>query len=247
MALIKVTGIVMRYANYKDYDRILTLFTLQHGKISALARGARRPKSPLLIASEQFCMAEYVLIKTNDRYIISTCSILDSFYNIRSDIDSYYAASYFSAVCQTLIQEEQQEEQLYFIFAKLLAYLSHSESNKLANLIIAMCILIDISGFKPDMKNCAKCGEDLLVEEVYYDNETGTFTCSSCHKPSDTKMSRSCYKALLYIFENKEKSFAKIVMEDWLIKEMISFLTKYIDIKLEKHLKQTNLLLSIIN
>ena len=44
MAILKVTGIVMRYANYKDYDRMLTVFTLQNGKISALARGARRPK-----------------------------------------------------------------------------------------------------------------------------------------------------------------------------------------------------------
>ena len=105
MALIKVTGIVMRYANYKDYDRILTLFTLQHGKITALARGARRPKSSLLNASEQFCMAEYVLIQKKDRYIITSSSILDSFYDIRSDIDSYYSASYFSAVCQTIIQK----------------------------------------------------------------------------------------------------------------------------------------------
>lgn len=246
MALIKVTGIVMRYANYKDYDRIITLFTLQHGKITALARGARRPKSTLLNASEQFCMAEYVLIQRKDRYIITSSTILDSFYDIRSDIDSYYAASYFSAVCQAIIQEEQPEEELYSIFAKLLAYLSHSDTNKFVNLIIALCILIDTTGFRPEINFCGRCGESLKEDEVYYNVETGVFTCRSCKKPQDVKMSKSAIKVLAYIFYNKEKLFGKVDMDEWLIKEIITYLTKYLEIKIEKNLKQTNLLLSII-
>lgn len=47
MALITVNGIVTRYANYRDNDRILTLFTRERGLISAAARGCRRPKSQL--------------------------------------------------------------------------------------------------------------------------------------------------------------------------------------------------------
>lgn len=46
MALITVNGIVTRYANYRDNDRILTLFTRERGLISAAARGCRRPKMP---------------------------------------------------------------------------------------------------------------------------------------------------------------------------------------------------------
>ncbi len=246
MALMKVTGIVMRYANYKDYDRMLTIFTLQNGKISALARGARRPKSALLNATEQFCMAEFVLMQNKDRYTVTSSSILDSFYNIRVDINSYYAASYFSAVCQTLIQEEQPDEKLYSIFAKMLAYMAHSESSALANLIIALCTVLDISGFKPDMNYCVKCKCDLSTSDIFYDNETGYFTCSDCKKPQNKKMSLSSYKALNYIFMHKENAFAKVNMEDWLIKEMLIYLTNYIEIKLDKNLKQTGLLLSIL-
>ena len=61
MALITVNGIVTRYANYRDNDRILTLFTRERGLISAAARGCRRPKSPLLPASELFVSGEFVL------------------------------------------------------------------------------------------------------------------------------------------------------------------------------------------
>jgi len=109
-------------------------------------------------------MSEFVLLQTKDRYTVTSCSILDSFYNIREDINSYYAASYFSAVCQTLIQEEQPDEKLYSIFAKLLAYMAHSESNALVNLIIAMCTVLDISGFKMDMSYSYK---PVLLKAVF--------------------------------------------------------------------------------
>lgn len=246
MALLKVTGIVMRYANYKDYDRMITLFTLERGKLSALARGARRPKSALVNGTEQFCMAEYVLFQSKDRYTITSCNILDSFYDIRSNIDSYYSASYFSSVCQTIVQEEQPDEKTYEIFAKLLAYLSHSESNALTNLIVGLCVLLDISGFKPELQYCEKCKEKLDPKDAYYDRYTGNIFCGTCKKHTDRKLSSSCIKALEYIFFNKENAFSKIKMEDWLIKEMITFLTDYLEIKLEKELKQKNLLLSII-
>ena len=136
---------------------------------------------------------------------------------------------------------------MYSVFAKLLAYLAHSDTNKLVNLIISLCILIDITGFRPEICFCERCGESLRDDEVYYENETGIFICKSCRKPNDIIMSKSLLKVLSYIFREKEKLFGKIAMEDWLIKEVITYLTKYLDIKLEKQLKQTNLLLSIIN
>ena len=45
-----VNAIVLRSVNYRDFDRILTLFSREEGKISAAARGAHRAKSPLAAA-----------------------------------------------------------------------------------------------------------------------------------------------------------------------------------------------------
>lgn len=48
MPSIKLNGIVTRYADYKDNDRMLTLFTYEQGLVSCAARGCRRAKSPLM-------------------------------------------------------------------------------------------------------------------------------------------------------------------------------------------------------
>lgn len=61
MPSIKLNGIVTRYADYKDNDRMLTLFTYEQGLVSCAARGCRRAKSPLMGASELFVSGEFVL------------------------------------------------------------------------------------------------------------------------------------------------------------------------------------------
>ena len=55
------TAIVLRYANYRDNDRMLTLFSPTKGRIEALARGCRKPRSPILNASELFALGDFEL------------------------------------------------------------------------------------------------------------------------------------------------------------------------------------------
>ena len=85
MAGLVTHGLVIRRADYADYDRMITLFTPQHGRIDAIVRGCKRPKSPLMNAAEPFCAGEYQLYHSKDRYSVSQCQITDSFYNIRED------------------------------------------------------------------------------------------------------------------------------------------------------------------
>ena len=46
MPLYTVNGIVLKYADYKDYDRMITYFTKEMGKLSVLFRGCRRRARP---------------------------------------------------------------------------------------------------------------------------------------------------------------------------------------------------------
>ena len=54
MPAIATPGIVLRFANYRDHDRMLTLLSPRLGRVDLLSRGCRRPKSPLMPASEWF-------------------------------------------------------------------------------------------------------------------------------------------------------------------------------------------------
>ena len=56
MASYSIEGIVLRHADYRENDRMLTLLT-PRGRVDALSRGCTRPKSPLLRCSEVFTLA----------------------------------------------------------------------------------------------------------------------------------------------------------------------------------------------
>ncbi|MBQ7887076.1 MAG: DNA repair protein RecO, partial [Clostridia bacterium] len=61
MASLSTPALVIRRADYSEYDRMVTLFTPDYGRIDAVARGCKRPKSPLLNASEPFTSGEFQL------------------------------------------------------------------------------------------------------------------------------------------------------------------------------------------
>jgi DNA repair protein RecO len=72
---IVTDALVIRHADYGDYDRMLTLVTPKHGRIEAVARGCRRLKSPLVNAAELFTSGEYTLFEKNGRLKFSAILI----------------------------------------------------------------------------------------------------------------------------------------------------------------------------
>ena len=58
---VKVNALVIKAVDYKDNDRILTLYSLEKGKITAGIKGVKKAGAKLKFASEPFCFAEYIL------------------------------------------------------------------------------------------------------------------------------------------------------------------------------------------
>ena len=79
MKLFKVKGIVIKEIQYKDNDKIITLLTDEFGKISCLAKGAKKNNSPLLAACQLFVYSEFVLYKGTSFYHINSAETIDFF------------------------------------------------------------------------------------------------------------------------------------------------------------------------
>ena len=58
---IKTDAIVLQSIDYKDNDKLLTLFSPTLGKITAGIRGVKKPKAKLAFSAQPFCFAEYIL------------------------------------------------------------------------------------------------------------------------------------------------------------------------------------------
>ena len=110
---IKVDALVLRTADYGESDRMLTLFTLQRGKLSAACKGVRKAGAKLRFAAQPFCFAEYVLAVRGERATVISAANTDGFYGLRSSVEKLYAAASLAAVCDALLFDGIVNEALF--------------------------------------------------------------------------------------------------------------------------------------
>lgn len=158
MGELKCEGIVLRYADYKDADRMLTLLTPDCGIISVSAKGVRRQNAKLRYAAELFTYGNYMLSNKNGRYALTGCVLKDSFYALRESLEHMCAASAMLEMASYAgIQQPQTE--LFELLRGCLFTLCELKEQPKAVLLVFIVRLLKISGYMPEIKYCVNCGE----------------------------------------------------------------------------------------
>ena len=85
----KVTGLVLSSQNIGETDRRIVLLTKEKGKISAFARGAVRPKNPLVSSTQPFTFGEYFVYTGRDSYTVTGSEVKNHFSGIIKDLDKF--------------------------------------------------------------------------------------------------------------------------------------------------------------
>ena len=186
MPAVTVSAIVLRSVNYRDNDRMLTLLTPNQGRMEVLSRGCRRPKSPLMSASEVFCTGEYVLFAQHERNILTTCTLHDSFYPLRLDYGLLSCAAYLLNLCEAAAQPNEESGPLFWLLLKSLHRLAYGQEDRRGLVSGFLLHYASVLGYKPRLKHCVHCGRRLEEEEpVFFDCEAGGLACMKCPKTAN--------------------------------------------------------------
>ncbi|MEG1901157.1 MAG: DNA repair protein RecO [Clostridium sp.] len=94
--LIKTTGIVLSASSVSDYDKRLVILTRERGKITAFAKGAKRPGSLLLAPCRPFAFGVFSLSEGRDAYSLYGAEIENYFADLGKNMESACYASYFN-------------------------------------------------------------------------------------------------------------------------------------------------------
>ena len=182
MPAITTRGIVLRYANYRDHDRMLTILSPNYGRMDALSRGCRRPKSALMPASELFVTGEFVFFLQNDHATLTSCQLDDTFYPLRMDPYRLTCASYMAALCAAAAQPGEDASQLYALLLKGLYYLAYdSDADALETTTAFLLLFADATGYRPRLSRCAHCRTPLdLTNGAPFDIAAGGLCCPAC-------------------------------------------------------------------
>jgi len=119
---IEVTGMVLRSAPAGEYDRRVVLLTREKGRISAFARGARKPGSPLMAPASPFAFGKFRLYAGKSSYLLLEAAIEEFFQGLRADVETACYASYFTEVSEYVSRENQDgSAQLLLLYQALKA------------------------------------------------------------------------------------------------------------------------------
>jgi len=208
-------AIVLRRAEWRDYDRMVTLFTPGYGRIEAVVRGCRRPKSPLMNAAEPFCAGEYQLMRVKDRYTVVQCRISSSFYELRSDYDRLNHGAFWLRLLNEVVVEDEPNEALFRMTLDALAYLATSDLSP--DLLTAMfeMQLWRMTGFSPNAAECVVCHTGADKTDLRFDAHKGGCVCAFC-APGAAALSEGARRILLKAPRTPYRAVEKLnESEDW--------------------------------
>lgn len=237
MGTVKMSGIIISESNLGDYDKMLTMLTPGLGKISCVAKGARRQRSALLAGTQFLCFGEYLMYKGANTYNINSCETIEVFYKLRTDLDKLNNAVYITKIIQDVTEENQNCYKILQLFLNTLYTLSETDKNPELIISIFKLKLLCFLGFTPRITECTNCKQKENLQ--YFSLKDNGFKCSACAK-QDTScltMSESTANAIRYIVMSPPKKLYSFNLKDESLNELKLITKLYFEEKLEKEYK----------
>ncbi len=134
-----VTGIVLKQTPFGEYDRRVCLLTREKGKITAFARGARKPGNRLAAATNPFAFGTFRLYEGRSSYTLSEAEIQNYFEELMTDYMGACYGAYFAEVADYYCRENNDEkEMLKLLYQSLRALCAPSLANELVQSIFEL-------------------------------------------------------------------------------------------------------------
>ena len=175
---IVLTGMVLSTMPVGEYDRRVVILTKEHGKISAFAKGSRRPNSPLVGAVNPFSFGEFTVYEGRTSYTIQSAVISNYFAELREDMIGAYYGFYFLEFADYYTKEFNDErEMLKLLYQTLRALINPHIPNQLIRYIFELKALT-INGQAPQVFQCITCGDK--DRPAVFSASKGGLVCSEC-------------------------------------------------------------------
>jgi len=248
MGYVKTLGVVIKEVNTGEADKVITVFSGSCGKISAYARGARRPKSKLASGTQILGYCEYVLFKGRDMYSVNSCDVIEPFYEIRNDVVKLTYAAHFLDIISDMVQENQASNRMLQLLLNSLHMLA--KTDKQPELIARIFELrsLSIAGYAPYAKGCIECGDENPDGCSFSFRKCGLLCGREACRESDRyamELSQGALKALQHIVYSKTKTLFSFSLSPQVLEELDRLNRRYMREQLERDFTKLDFLKSI--
>ena len=178
---IVTRGIVLRQTETKEADKILTLLTPDAGKISVIARGARRKSCKYAACAQALAYSEWTLYQKGDWYYANDASPLELFTPLQLDLTAMALGFYFAEVTEAVTTADQPCGELLRHLLNGLYALAHMKKPPRLVRPAFEVRLLSLAGYEPLADSCAYCGQE-TPRRPMLDITQGVVRCAACGK-----------------------------------------------------------------
>jgi len=235
MELLNAQGILIRRLDYSDSDLILTFLTKSHGKISVIAKSAKKSVKRFGGILELFYLLELVIRpgKGTKPAILQSASLIRPFEKIRTHIIHTAYASYWSELIHFFLEDLAKQDDIFNLFAYALEHLDQKTLPADVIHILFQIRFLKISGFQPNFLFCNLCKKKLDYISghlCYFDPKIGAIICPACiqKRSNFLLLSKGTIKNLVWISDFDLNKIQRLKYSKEAISEGKDFLEKFV-------------------
>ena len=221
----KIEGIVVSEVDYKESSKIINIYTKEFGIIGCLARGSKRLKSNLSGVSSKFTYGYFhINYKENGMSTLMEVDIIDSFKNIKKDIEKISYVSYITELVTQVFKHENNKN-IYYLYIDSIKKINEMFDPMVITNILELKLL-DNLGIRPVIDSCVSCGN--LNGIVTISSYKGGYLCLNCCGNEKIVHTKTIKLIIMFYYIDISK-IEKIDISDKIKNEINEFIDDYYD------------------
>jgi DNA repair protein RecO (recombination protein O) len=231
-------AIIIKKIKLGEADRILTLFTPDYGKIEAVAKGIRRPKSKMAGHLELLTYSQLRLARGRNLDTIIGTQTIDSLMTLKNDLWLTTYGLYASELINQFTADHAANSPLFGLFLETLHRLGEANNSELTLRYFEMQ-LFHQTGYRPQLQECVSCRAELKPETNAFCSSSGGILCPSCkyEHPDSFPISVDALKVLRLFQKTNFDVVQRLKINPELSRELKEVLGNYIRYILEREVK----------
>ena len=202
MALEKATGIIIRLGDYSETSQIAVFLTDAFGRVSAIAKGAKRPRSSTGGTLDMLTLNEIVFSPSSSGGLatLREARTLEQYAGVRASTARYYAALYLAELAFIFSEGADGSRGCFDLVVSSLGALAARPVSVANTVAFFEAGMLSLSGLAPNLETCARCGQKPDGHSVRISLEDGGILCGNCR--GGVPVTRGCLASLRRVFRS---------------------------------------------
>lgn len=236
----KVKGLVLASRDYGEKDKLVTILTLEKGKITCKARGVKAPKSKLKMQVQPFCFADFELVSSGNNYTLTGGNIIDSFFDVVTNMDKFEYGYGVLEILDKVSKENEDVSSSLVLGLKVLKELCYGELSPKVLFLYFMLNIFRAEGFELNTDRCSIC-KSKFMKDIYLNISTGELVCKECRDLDSLPVPPAVFSSIRLISSMDIASLGNIKIKDEYIDSSIMILKKDFESKFMCKLNSINM------